>query len=148
MSTGDPTKRFSDRVDNYVKYRPSYPPGVINYLESTCNLQAGSVIADVGSGTGIFGALLLAKGFKVFGVEPNEAMGEAASRQFAENPNFTAVYGTAEITTLPAQSVDLITCAQAFHWFYADKTKTEFKRILKPAGKVALIWNNRDAVGD
>lgn len=148
MSNPDSTKRFSDRVDNYVKYRPSYPAEVINYLESSCGLETGSAIADVGSGTGIFSALLLAKGWRVFGVEPNEAMQRAAAHQFKNNPDFTPVNGTAEATTLPPNSINLVTCAQAFHWFDADKTKTEFKRILKDNGHVALIWNNRKADGD
>ena len=148
MNVADPTKRFSDRVDNYVKYRPTYPPEVLAYLAEQCKLTADSTIADVGSGTGISTGLLLAKGYTVFAVEPNPAMQDAAIKQFEANPNFKPVNGTAEATTLPVNSIDLVVCAQAFHWFDAEKTKTEFKRILKDNGMVALIWNNRDAKTD
>jgi SAM-dependent methyltransferase len=144
----DATKRFSDRVDNYVKYRPSYPREVLTCLANRCRLKTGSVVADIGSGTGIFSGLLLAKGYKVYAVEPNQAMQEAAIRQYGGDDNFTPVAGTAEATTLPSNSIDAIVCAQAFHWFDAGKTKTEFKRILKAEGHVALIWNNRDAGTD
>ena len=144
----DSTRRFSDRVDNYVKYRPSYPPEVIDYLQIECRLQPGSPIADVGSGTGIFTRLLLEKGYQVYAVEPNDAMQNAAIGQFNGNSGFMAVNGTAETTTLPDHSVDLVVCAQAFHWFDAQKTKIEFRRILSEKGQVALIWNNRDASTD
>jgi SAM-dependent methyltransferase len=148
MNIPDPTKRFSDRVANYIKYRPSYPHEVIAFLEKECSLPDQASIADIGSGTGIFTALLLQKGYKVYAVEPNEAMQAAAIEQFKDNKNFYAVGGTAEATTLPANSVDLVVCAQAFHWFDAQKTRVEFKRILKNSGYIALIWNNRDATID
>ncbi|HZY35733.1 MAG TPA: methyltransferase domain-containing protein [Mucilaginibacter sp.] len=148
MTVADPTKRFSDRVENYIKYRPSYPAEVLDYLAGQCDLANGSTIADVGSGTGIFSALLLARGYKVFAVEPNESMQGAAISQFGGNDNFIPVASTAETTSLPSDSIDLVVCAQAFHWFDAEKTKTEFKRILKDQGQVALIWNNRDAGTD
>jgi SAM-dependent methyltransferase len=148
MNVADPTKRFSDRVENYIKYRPSYPPEVLSYLANEGSLTTQSVIADVGSGTGIFSGLLLAEGYKVYGVEPNQSMQDAAIRQFDGNKNFVPAEGTAEATNLPANSIDLIVCAQAFHWFDAGKTKTEFKRILKEGAQVALIWNNRDAATD
>jgi len=141
----DPTKRFSDRVDNYVKYRPGYPDKVIEYLQNECGLSGGSVIADVGSGTGIFTSLLLAKGYKVYAVEPNADMQSAAVQQLGSNKNFIPVDGSAEATMLTEKSVDLIVCAQAFHWFNNEKTKAEFKRILKDNGHAALIWNNRIA---
>ncbi len=148
MPIADPTKRFSDRVENYIKYRPSYPNEVLAFLADRCELTSSSTIADIGSGTGIFSGLLLAHGYKVHGVEPNDAMREAAIRQFADDHNFIPITGTAEQTTLPPNSIDLVVCAQAFHWFDAEKTKTEFKRILKDGGNVALIWNNRDAETD
>jgi len=139
----DPTKRFSDRVDNYVKYRPGYPDEVITFLQNECNLSGDSVIADIGSGTGIFTKLLLDRGYKVYAVEPNQDMQLAAKQQLGSNKNFSAVDGSAEATTLPAGGIDLIVCAQAFHWFNNEKTKAEFKRILKHGGHAALIWNNR-----
>jgi len=148
MNDQDPTKRFSDRVENYIKYRPSYPQEVITFLQTACGLSPVSVIADIGSGTGIFTGLLLDCGYTVYAVEPNEAMQQAAALQFGGNKNFIPVNGAAEVTSLPAKSIDLIVCAQAFHWFDQQKTKTEFKRILKDDGHVALIWNNRDAETD
>ena len=141
----DNTKRFSDRVDNYVKYRPGYPDEVIAYLQKEGNLSDDAVIADIGSGTGIFTNLILNKGYKVYAVEPNEAMQQAAKQQLGSNENFTPVDGTAEATTLNANSIDLIVCAQAFHWFNDGRTRVEFKRILKDGGHAALIWNNRRA---
>jgi SAM-dependent methyltransferase len=139
----DPTKRFSDRVDNYIKYRPGYPAEALEYLRDKCALSASAVIADVGAGTGIFTKLLLDDGYKVYAVEPNEAMRNAAIMQLAGYESFIPVDGTAAATTLPAGSIDLIVCAQAFHWFSNQATRAEFNRILAPNGKAALIWNNR-----
>jgi SAM-dependent methyltransferase len=144
----DPTKRFSDRVDNYVKYRPGYPDEVIAFLQEECNLSGDSAIADIGSGTGIFTKLLLDKGYKVYAVEPNADMQQAAKEYLGENKNFIPTDGSAEATNLPSNSIDLIVCAQAFHWFNNEKTQAEFKRILKVDGKAALIWNNRLAEAD
>ncbi len=124
----DPTKRFSDRVDNYVKYRPGYPGEVITFLQNECNLSGKSVIADIGSGTGIFTKLLLDKGYKIHAVEPNDDMQEAARQYLGHNKHFTPAAGSAEATTLPSDSVDLIVCAQAFHWFNNKKTQAEFKK--------------------
>jgi SAM-dependent methyltransferase len=144
----DPTKRFTDRVSNYVKYRPGYPSEVLDFLREEGNLSEGSMIADVGSGTGIFTDLLLKQGYKVFAVEPNEAMQHAAVDQLGSNKNFTPVNGTAEATTLADSAVEMIVCAQAFHWFNSEKTRLEFKKILKEDGHAALIWNNREADTD
>ena len=138
------TQRFSNRVANYVKYRPGYPPEVLNLLREKCGLTPQSIIADVGAGTGIFTQLLVRQGYKVYAVEPNHAMRKAAMAALITYPNFYAVNGTAEATTLRSQSVDLIVCAQAFHWFNPKETALEFKRILANHSKqVALIWNNR-----
>jgi len=141
--TADPTIRFSNRVDNYIKYRPGYPPQVLEYLKEACGLSAGSVIADIGAGTGIFTKLLLDEGYTVYAVEPNKPMRDAAIEYLFDYENFTPKGGTAESTSLPAESVDMIVCAQAFHWFNNEKTRLEFKRILKEDGKAALVWNNR-----
>jgi SAM-dependent methyltransferase len=142
-NTTDNTTRFTNRVDDYVKYRPSYPAEAIDYLYDSIGLHEHAVIADIGAGTGIFTRLLLAKGGKVVAVEPNQSMREAAEQQSAGDPNVRFVFGTAESTGLPDQSVDYIVCAQAFHWFDRNATLSEFKRILKPGGKVILIWNTR-----
>lgn len=138
-----PVELFSDRVENYVKYRPSYPEKVLDALRAACDLHGSSVIADIGAGTGIFTGLLLGLGCQVFAVEPNDEMRRAAQQRHAENPLFQSVAGAAEQTGLAAESVDLITVAQAFHWFRTVETRQEFQRILRPHGWVALIWNQR-----
>jgi ubiquinone/menaquinone biosynthesis C-methylase UbiE len=139
----DSVERFSNRVENYVKYRPGYPKEVLLFLRDKLNLHSGCVIADVGSGTGISAKLFLENGFTVYGVEPNARMREAAEEFLKDFPDFKSVDGTSENTTLAAQSIDCITAAQAFHWFDPEKTRAEFRRILKPEGYVALIWNER-----
>ncbi|HEX6383815.1 MAG TPA: class I SAM-dependent methyltransferase [Anaerolineae bacterium] len=144
--TGDPTRRFSDRVENYVKYRPRYPPAFLACLRQACGLTPASVIADVGSGTGILSELFLKNGNSVLAVEPNDAMRQAAEARLSHYPNFTSINGPAEATTLPDRSVDFITAGQSFHWFEAQRAKAEFTRILRPGGYVVLVWN-RQRVG-
>lgn len=139
----DPVERFSDRVDNYVKYRPHYPTEIIDCLSDEIGLTRDSLIADIGCGTGISSELFLKSGNRVIGVEPNDAMREAAIGYLKEYPWFRPVKGTAENTTLPDASVDIVLAGQAFHWFDLEKTKIEFKRILTPGGHVVLIWNER-----
>jgi len=139
----DTVARFSNRVDNYAKYRPGYAPGVLDILKTECGLTPTSIVADVGSGTGILSELLLRNGNQVFGVEPNAAMREAAERLLKEFPNFVSIDATAEATTLAASSIDLVTAAQAFHWFDREKARAEFARILRPGAWIALIWNER-----
>jgi len=144
-----PTQRFSSRVGNYSRFRPSYPAAVVDILKQECGLAPEAVIVDVASGTGIFTRLLLENDNRVFGVEPNEAMRKAGEEYLAGYPRFTSIAGTAEHTTLADNSVDLITAAQAAHWFDRDKAIAEFRRILKPRGYLALLWNDRrtDASG-
>src|SRR5216684_6362500 len=113
----DPKERFSTRVENYTRFRPTYPPKVIEVLKDECGLRRDSVIADIASGTGIFTRLLLESGNRVFGIEPNPEMRRAGEEYLASYPNFTSVAGTAENTRLPELSVDLVTSAQAAHWF-------------------------------
>ena len=137
------TQRFSDRVENYVRYRPSYPAALIESLASRANLNQESVIADIGAGTGILTKMLLPLAGHVHAVEPNEDMRAAAERDLSNQAGFQSINGTAETTTLPSGSVDLITAGQAFHWFDIPKARAEFTRILKPEGLVALIWNER-----
>ena len=139
----DSVARFSNRADNYAKYRPRYPPGVLDILRSDCGLTSSWIIADVGSGTGILSELFLQNGNPVFGIEPNGAMRQAAERLLQAFPNFTSVDATAEATTLESSSIDLVTAAQAFHWFDRNKARQEFARILRPGGWVVLIWNER-----
>jgi len=143
MPATDSTQRFSDRVKNYIRYRPSYPPQVLETLRAECGLTADSTIADIACGTGIFSRLLLDNGNRVYGVEPNREMREAAERLLAGFPRFISVSGTAEATTLADRSVEFATAAQAAHWFDLPKARKEFARILKPGGWAVLVWNER-----
>ena len=143
MSKRDPTKRFSDRVENYVKSRPGYPPAIVPFLAAECGLRPESVIADVGSGTGLLAEVWLRHGNPVFGVEPNAEMRAAGEQLLAGYPGFTSVPGTAEATTLPDGSVDFVTAGQAFHWFQPADAAREFARILRPPRPVVLVWNVR-----
>jgi SAM-dependent methyltransferase len=139
----DSTRRFSDRVEAYQKYRPGYPPVLVSTLLEKARLDAGAVVADIGSGTGIFTRLLLDHGLQVTAVEPNTNMRLAAETALSDYQQFTSIEGTAELTGLEDDSIDLVTAAQAFHWFNNTATKAEFQRILKPGGRLALIWNKR-----
>ena len=136
-------QRFSNRVENYVKFRPGYPPEVLQLFRDEMNLRPDSVIADIGSGTGISAKLFLENGNEVFGVEPNDAMRWAAENVLSGYSKFRSVNGTAENTTLDESSLDFVIAAQAFHWFKPEETHGEFKRILKDGGYIALIWNER-----
>jgi len=139
----DNTKRFSDRVDNYKKYRPSYPKELINYINEHFQTLKLDVIADIGSGTGKFTELLLPICNKVIAIEPNNEMRVSAENNLCKYKNYQSISGTAEDTKLPDNSIDLITVAQAFHWFDLDKTKNEFQRIIRKNGKVLIIANMR-----
>jgi len=143
----DPKKRFSSRVENYIKYRPNYPLEIIDFLKEKRILAEDTVIADIGSGTGILTKIFLDNGNRVYGVEPNKDMREAAEKMLREYTNFSSCEGSAESTGLEHKSIDLIIAGQAFHWFNVDEAKREFKRILKPNGNVALIWNHRGKAG-
>ena len=139
----DSKQRFSSRVDNYVKYRPSYPSAMWQILRDKHGLTADSIVADVGSGTGISSALWLDQGCTVYAVEPNAEMRNASVAMLGNNPRFHAVDGSAEETTLPDHSMDFVAAHQAFHWFDMDKTRPEFQRIVKPNGWIVLMWNIR-----
>jgi len=143
MPASNATSRFSDRVENYVRYRPGYPPEVVEELKVECGLSASHVIADIASGTVIWTRTLLENGNPVFGVEPNAEMRQAGERVLAAFPKFASVAGTAEATTLPDQCVDFVTAAQAAHWFDRVRARREFDRILKPDGWLVLLWNVR-----
>lgn len=140
---GNSTERFSSRVENYIKFRPGYPPQILTLLREECRLTASSVVADVGSGTGKLSEMFLKNGNTVYGIEPNREMREAGERLLQAYENFESVNGTAEATTLANESVDFITAGQAFHWFDHERARREFLRILKPGGWTALIWNER-----
>jgi SAM-dependent methyltransferase len=139
----DSKNRFSNRVADYLRYRPRYPAGVLDLLQLQCLLSPSQAIADIGSGTGFLTELFLKNGNAVFGVEPNKEMREAGEDYLAAYPRFTSVEGSAEATTLDDSSVSFVTAGQAFHWFDAQPTRREFSRILRPHGWVAIVWNDR-----
>jgi SAM-dependent methyltransferase len=143
VPAADPTQRFSSRVENYARYRPDYPAAVLELLKQECGLTPETIIADVASGTGIFTRMLLKNGNRVFGVEPNAEMRTAGARLLSGYPRFTSVEGTAEATTLADRSVDMVTAAQAAHWFERAKARCEFGRIRRPGGWTVLLWNER-----
>lgn len=139
-----PTQRFSDRVEDYVKYRPHYPPELTGVLRDQLGLLPSWLVADIGSGTGVSTLPFLENGNRVLAVEPNEAMRQAAEALLQENPLFRSINGSAENTTLEDHSIDLIFSGQAFHWFNNAATKAEFDRILKKDGHMVIAWNERD----
>lgn len=137
--------RFSDKAKKYELYRPTYPEDVLLKILDKCKIVPSIKIkvADIGSGTGKFTQLLLADGFTVYAVEPNEQMRTIAENKFKNYSNFNSINKMAENTNLENNSISLITVAQAFHYFDLEKVKNEFKRILKKDGKVVLLWNFR-----
>lgn len=139
----DSKSRFSNRVENYIKYRPGYPKVAIDFLLKKLGLNIQSKIAEIGSGTGIFTKQIINSVGKIYAVEPNKELREAAEKSLNQFNNFISVNASAENTLLPDHSVDYIISAQAFHWFDRTYAKKEFNRILKNNGIVILIWNNR-----
>lgn len=142
-----PTERFTARAGDYAKFRPRYPAVLFSWLTDNGVLTPSSTVADIGSGTGIFTRQISAFAGHVYAVEPNRAMREHSLREFRDTPGVTVVDGTAESTTLAAHSIDLVTAAQAFHWFDWDRARTEFGRILREGGRVLLVWNERLTTG-
>ncbi|MEI4647299.1 class I SAM-dependent methyltransferase [Bacillus cereus] len=138
------TENFTDKADIYAKYRPSYPKEYIDYLLSANELNKNQIVADIGSGTGIFSHQLLESGLHVIGVEPNDDMRKMAEQSLSHFSRFQSIKATAEHTTLKENSLDLITVAQAFHWFNKKAFKIECQRILKQKANIALVWNSRD----
>lgn len=135
-------ERFSSKTDDYAKGRPDFPKEIIDFLYENKVIDEKSIIADIGSGTGRFTKLLLERGHHVYGVEPNDEMRSKAEELLSKFNKFTSISGNAENTTLPNNSLDLITVAQAFHWFDKEKCLIEFKRILKDSGKVFIVWDD------
>jgi SAM-dependent methyltransferase len=138
-----PTERFSGRADNYVRYRPAYSRELVGFLRAQCGLAGSSVIADVGSGTGTLSRMLLDEGCTVYGIEPNAEMRASAERLLAGCGGFKSVEATAEETTLPDGSVDLVTAGRSVHWFDLRRALAEMGRILKPRGCAVALWNRR-----
>lgn len=138
------TAKFDGKGDIYAKARPKYAVEVFDYIKNTLQIPERSVFADIGSGTGIFSEQLLDNGYRVFAVEPNTDMRKKAEEKLSLYQDFVSLNGTDSNTAIPNQSVDCITTAQAFHWFDAEAFKKECRRILKPYGKVIIIYNTRD----
>lgn len=143
MTFADAKQRFSNRVADYVRYRPGYPSALLDLLRSECGLRPEHAIADVGSGTGLLAKLFLENGNRVYGIEPNAEMRAAGEESLSEYKNFTSIDGSAEATTLGDASADFVTAGQAFHWFEPKAARREFFRILNPGDWVVIIWNDR-----
>lgn len=134
--------RFLGRVESYAKHRPGYPPAALDLLQARCGLRPGAIAVDLGSGTGILSALLLERGARVFGIEPNAQM-RLYSEGALRGQDFHGGSGTADDTHLPEAFCDLIVAGQSFHWFDPQRTRVEALRILKPGAWAALLWNER-----
>jgi SAM-dependent methyltransferase len=148
LSRSNPTGRFTGLADVYGKYRPTYPVQAVDFILSRCGLAAGSLLVDVGCGTGISSRLFAARGLQVIGVEPNAEMRAAAEAEpvFPGNPGPIYRDGRAEATGFSPHSADAVLAAQAFHWFEPEPALREFHRILRPGGWVILMWNERDEI--
>ncbi len=140
----DPVTRFSDRAEDYAKYRPHYSHDVVDALRQACGLTSQHLLADIGCGPGMLAEIFLDNGNRVIGVEPNREMREAGEKYLSGYPNFSMLEGSAEDTTLSEASVDFVLAGQAFHWFRPPETRVEFARILKPSGWAVLVWHDRD----
>ncbi|MCB9418306.1 MAG: class I SAM-dependent methyltransferase [Ardenticatenaceae bacterium] len=142
-----PKNRFTNRATYYARYRPTYPTAVLTHLQTHCNLTPDSIIADIGSGTGLLAQLFLEHGNTVYGVEPNRTMREAGEAYLVHYGRFCSINASAESTTLPDNSIDFITAGQAAHWFDLMPTKAEFERILRADGYIAFAWNEPNDTG-
>jgi ubiquinone/menaquinone biosynthesis C-methylase UbiE len=144
----NPAERFTGRVESYRRYRPRYPAEIVALLRRECGLSGDAALADVAAGTGLLAEIFLAAGFAVTAVEPNAEMRAACLELEQSHPRLQVIAGTAEATGLPDSSVDLITVAQAMHWFNLQQTRREFTRVMKPGGWCAVVYNNRHMGGD
>ena len=141
------TERFSDRADAYVRGRPTYPQAIVEQLQKVGALKSGQTVVDVGVGTGLSAEPFLRSGYMVIGVEPNASMRTTGDQQLREYSTYRSVAGTAEATMLPDDAADLVIAGQAFHWFDVPRAAIEARRILRPGGWGALIWNDRQSTG-
>ena len=141
------TERFGNRADAYTRGRPSYPQALVEELQRAGALKPESIVVDIGVGTGLSAEPFLRSGYSVIGVEPNgkmRAAGDEYLRQFAQ---YRSVAGTAEETSVADAAADLVIAGQAFHWFDVPRAAAEVRRILRPGGWCALIWNDRQTSG-
>ena len=143
-----PTERFSDRAEAYARHRPGYPHAILELLQHECMLSEQSRVADIAAGTGLLTKVFLEHGNPVVAIEPNAAMLAHLAGLRAEYPRLSMQAGTAEATGLPDASVDLVTVAQAMHWFDLQKARQEFARILTPGGWCVIVYNERRRNGD
>lgn len=141
------TERFDNRADAYLRGRPSYPDQIVHQLQQAGALARDTVVVDLGVGTGLSAEPFLRSGYQVIGVEPNEKMRSAGDQYLREYERYRSVAGQAEATTLPAASAGLVIAGQAFHWFDVARVAAEVRRVLKPGGWAALIWNDRQSIG-
>ena len=135
--------RFSNKAKSYDRYRPQYPSELIDYIQNILITRESVIVADIGSGTGLFTKQIIHLCEKIYGIEPNTKMRNVAKKSLAGNNKFISINGTAEDTSLASNSIDCITVSQAFHWFDKQKCKSEFQKILKDNGLVILLWNSR-----
>jgi len=140
----DPLVRFSDRAEDYTRYRPHYSHDVVAAIHAACGLRPDHLLADIGCGTGLLAEVFLQNGNRVIGVEPNQEMRTAGEKYLARYSNFRMVEGSAECTNLEPGRFDFVIAGQAFHWFHPVETRVEFARILKPGGTGVLIWHHRN----
>ncbi len=143
MSTSSSKQRFSDRVADYVRYRPDYPRDLLAWVGRDLGVGTDVAVADIGAGTGISTRLFLEAGYAVTAVEPNPAMRAAAEQWLRDYPRFRSRDGSAEATGLADASVGLVMAAQAFHWFDVEAVRREWRRILAPGGLALVYWNSR-----
>jgi len=134
------TELFSGKAEVYAKARPGYPDAAMDYISTL--VPPNAVFADIGAGTGKFTVLLAKRGYSVLAVEPNTDMREQLDLTLSLYPNAKIIDGSAEYTALPDHSVDVITCAQALHWFNLDVFRTECRRVGKPGCLVIAVYNN------
>lgn len=143
-STGSiSTSRFSNRAENYARFRPGYPNEIFPFIQKVMNLKSDALIVDVGAGTGLFAEPMLQQGFSVTCIEPNDDMRRVGNERLKKYPSFQSISATAEDTGLKENTVDLITVAQTFHWLDPVAAREEFRRVLNPHGKVILAWNRQ-----
>jgi len=135
------TEIFSKRSKYYAEFRPSYSESLLGLIVERCGLTAEHVVADLGSGTGTLTSLFLRIGNSVFAVEPNADMRAMSEQLLGRYPGFKSVNATAEATTLPGRSVDLVTAGRAMQWFDIPSALQEISRILRPGGWTVAVWN-------